>query len=113
MITTTKHSSARTASALTTLADTARAVVGALAASWTIMQNRRRIRALGELDDYLLADMGLTREDLREAYATPVHLDASLRLAVLAQHVDRPTTECRPRGRRGDAHSPSLMRRLP
>lgn len=112
-MTTTKITDSRTASAFAILANGFVTAVRAVAASWTVFQNRRRLRALEDLDDYLLTDMGLTREDLREAYATPAHLDSSLRLAVLVHRHDRPATECRPRGRRGDRHVPNLGRTYP
>ena len=80
-----------------------RALARAIAATWTVMKNRRRLRALGDLDDYLLADIGLTRADLRDAYAAPLLVDPSLRLAAVVDKQHRTVSENRPRGRRGDA----------
>lgn len=59
------------------------AAVGVLKAGWTLWRNRRQVRRLDELDDHLLFDIGLTRADLREACMTPLHLDPTLRLALM------------------------------
>lgn len=39
------------------------------------MKHRREIAALADQDDYLLADIGLTRDDLRRAIAQPFWRD--------------------------------------
>ena len=50
--------------------------------SWTIVRgNRRAVAMLSGLDDYLLRDIGLTRQDVTSALAEPFFQDASWRLA--------------------------------
>jgi uncharacterized protein YjiS (DUF1127 family) len=39
--------------------------------------NRRALRRLRGLDDYLLADIGITRDDLEEVLRMPLTLDPS------------------------------------
>jgi uncharacterized protein YjiS (DUF1127 family) len=92
-----------------TLFGAARVAYRTAFALWTVIRNRRQVRQLGELDDYLLADMGLTRADLREAHSVPIHHDPSLRLAVMVHEHRAPATETRPRGRRGDAAAPQSL----
>lgn len=62
----------------------ARGVYRGFADAWTVMQNRRQLQGIAELDDHLLADIGLTRDDVRDAYALPAHRDPSLYLADLS-----------------------------
>jgi uncharacterized protein YjiS (DUF1127 family) len=50
-----------------------------------VVENRRVLAALCELDDRGLADIGLTRQDLRDATALPVGVDASVALAERAR----------------------------
>jgi uncharacterized protein YjiS (DUF1127 family) len=50
-----------------------------------VAENRRVLGALGELDDRGLADIGLTRQDLRDVTALPVGADASIALAERAR----------------------------
>jgi len=52
-----------------------------VSAAWTAIVNRYNVKALDELDDYQLADIGLTRDDLREAFRTPLLTDPTLKLA--------------------------------
>ncbi len=85
----------------------ARLVVRAFAAVWTVMRNRRAVGALDDLDDHLLADIGLTRADLREAYDTPLLVDPSLRLAAVVGRQRRSAPAARSHGRRGDAPRPA------
>ena len=40
-----------------------------------ILRNRREASMLSRLDDHMLADIGLTRHDLRDAYAEPLWRD--------------------------------------
>jgi uncharacterized protein YjiS (DUF1127 family) len=108
-MTTTLKTTARTFPGFATLLGVARVAFRTAEAGWAVIRNRRRVRQLGELDDYLLADMGLTRADLREAYSVPIHHDPSLRLAVLVHEHRVSATECRPRGRRGDAAAPPSL----
>lgn len=44
--------------------------------------NRRAVVRLSDLDDHLLRDIGVTREDVRWSLDTPVHVDPSHRLAL-------------------------------
>lgn len=39
------------------------------------VRNRREASALARLDDHMLADIGLTRSDLRDAYSQPLWHD--------------------------------------
>ena len=50
-----------------------------------VAENRRVLGALGELDDRALADVGLSRQDLRDASALPLSADASQALARRAE----------------------------
>lgn len=45
--------------------------------SWN---NRRQVKALGEFDDHLLADIGVTREDVRWALDLPFSHDPGIEL---------------------------------
>lgn len=108
-MTTTLKTTTRTFTGFATLSGVARVALRTAAAGWAVIRNRSRVRQLGELDDYLLADMGLTRADLRDAYSVPIHHDPSLRLAVLVHEHRAQTTETRPRGRRGDASAPPSL----
>ena len=49
--------------------------------SW---RNRRRIAALGELDDHLLSDLGLKRDDVHRALNLPFAQDPALELQRLS-----------------------------
>jgi uncharacterized protein YjiS (DUF1127 family) len=50
-----------------------------------VAENRRVLGALCELDDRGLADIGLSRQDLRDVTALPVGADASVVLAERAR----------------------------
>ncbi|CAN5225734.1 hypothetical protein BH10PSE7_BH10PSE7_05280 [soil metagenome] len=52
-------------------------ILGRLFRNW---QSRRRVASLQELDDYLLDDIGVTREDIKWASATPLNENATLLL---------------------------------
>ncbi|WP_349370373.1 DUF1127 domain-containing protein [Salinarimonas sp.] len=53
-----------------------------LAALWKAMINRRAVVRLSDLDDRLLRDVGVTRDDVRACLDTPYHVDPSHRLAL-------------------------------
>ncbi len=48
-------------------------------------RNRRQVVVLSELDDHVLADIGLTRGDVEAALSQPFSQDASLQLQQVAQ----------------------------
>jgi uncharacterized protein YjiS (DUF1127 family) len=48
--------------------------------AWRAWSNRRRLADLSEFDDHMLADLGLTRGDLRQALDLPFAHDPSLAL---------------------------------
>ena len=50
-----------------------------------IMVNRWMAKQLCDFTDHELADIGLSRADVREAFDAPLHADPSLRLAAIAQ----------------------------
>jgi uncharacterized protein YjiS (DUF1127 family) len=58
------------------------------------MKNRRNARMLAGMDDRMLADIGLTRSDLRDAYAEPLWRDPTDMLAGRAREkrCNRPTS---------------------
>jgi uncharacterized protein YjiS (DUF1127 family) len=57
----------------------------AVSAAYRGWRNRREFRRLGEMSDYELADVGLTRADLHLAMASPFDFDPTARLGVLAE----------------------------
>lgn len=70
--------------ALSALARTYRA-----ATAFTVtVRNRWQLKQLHDLDDHLLADIGLTRADLREAAEMPLLSDPSVRLSLIARGSD-------------------------
>jgi uncharacterized protein YjiS (DUF1127 family) len=81
------------------------ALVTGLRAISRALKNRRDAAMLAGMDDRMLADIGLTRSDLRDAYAEPLWRDPTDRLA------DRVSERRRYRPRRGDGPnmvSPSI-----
>ena len=64
-----------------TLATLLRSAAG-LAHAW---RQRRELTRLIDLDDRMLADIGLTRQDLTAALAEPLLVDASESLAAVAR----------------------------
>jgi len=80
-MTTIKTTISQPVSGSATVAAAARRVAGAFAAAWTVYRNRRQLRRLAELDDYLLADMGLSRADVEAAAVTPFYTDPTAKLA--------------------------------
>lgn len=57
------------------------ATVGALAGLVRLIRNRRAAFKLARLDDRMLADIGLTRSDLRDAYSESLWRDPTDMLA--------------------------------
>ncbi len=102
-------SSARTLSGFSILAAFVRGVQNATAVALTVIRNRAAVKSLGDLDDYLLADIGLTRADLREAASVPLHLDPTLSLAIKVHAGPQAERQMRPRGRRGDGVAPGSL----
>jgi uncharacterized protein YjiS (DUF1127 family) len=49
-----------------------------------VAEHRRTLGQLGEMDDRALADIGLTRQDLRDVTALPLSADPTLALAARA-----------------------------
>ncbi len=58
-------------------------VVAARAIVKTVL-NRRKVRAMSEMSDYMLKDIGLRRDDIHEALHTDWREDPTWRLAVAA-----------------------------
>ena len=56
------------------------AMFGAVRAAFLSWQRRRQLIALTEVDDHLLADIGVTREDVRWALDLPFSYDPGLEL---------------------------------
>jgi uncharacterized protein YjiS (DUF1127 family) len=57
-------------------------LAASLAALWKAVINRRAVARLSDLDDRLLRDIGVTRDDVRACLAEPYHVDPSRRLAL-------------------------------
>ncbi|WP_181702798.1 DUF1127 domain-containing protein [Chthonobacter albigriseus] len=108
---TTRSTTSRPTIGFATFATVLRGVARALLTRWAIMSNRRRLKGLEELDDYLLTDIGLTRADLRSALTLPGDVDPSLRLAAIIHDRDATIPGCRPRGQRGDGAGLQTLRR--
>lgn len=53
-------------------------------AMWKAMRNRRQIYRLGEMSDFELADIGLTRTDLYVAVTGPLGIDPTTTLGTIA-----------------------------
>lgn len=68
----------RTVAAVTRMADGLRALFRAIS-------NRREVGNLAQLSDHHLADIGLTRTDLAVALRTPIDVDPTVRLDVMAR----------------------------
>ena len=56
------------------------AVLNKAAAAFRGWNQRRQLKALSELDDHLLADLGVTREDVRWALDLPFSYDPGIEL---------------------------------
>jgi uncharacterized protein YjiS (DUF1127 family) len=59
-------------------------IVRVAAQAFRSWQNRRRIAALNDFDDHLLADMGLQKDDVRQVLELPFAQDPALELQRLA-----------------------------
>lgn len=55
------------------------------------LKQRRELRRLADLDDRMLADIGLTRHNLISALAEPLSVDASESLAAMARQANKPS----------------------
>jgi uncharacterized protein YjiS (DUF1127 family) len=60
-------------------------VIQATAGLLRAWRNRREIHRLGEMSEYELADIGLTRADLHVAFRTPLRRDPTAELGVIAE----------------------------
>lgn len=74
----------RTLASSTTPSPFAR-ILGAIAAVRGAWQRRKVVRQLVALDDYLLRDIGITRQDVESALAGPGAFDPTVRLAERAR----------------------------
>lgn len=70
---------------VTTFASLVRAAAERTAFVAKIMVNRWMAKQLCDFTDHELADIGLSRADVREAFDSPLHADPSLRLAAIAR----------------------------
>lgn len=66
----------------------ARRVSGVAAAFYRDWNNRRQFRRLKEMSDWELADIGLTRDDLRAAWSRRPNVDPTAHLAQLRRSRD-------------------------
>lgn len=66
----------------------ARRVSGVAAAFYRDWNNRRQFRRLKEMSDWELADIGLTRDDLRAAWNRRPDVDPTAHLAMLKNRRD-------------------------
>jgi uncharacterized protein YjiS (DUF1127 family) len=67
------------------LADVLSPVVRVLKAIERVMRHRREANVLARLDRHMLADIGLTRSDVRDAFSTPIWDDPTALLSERAQ----------------------------
>lgn len=70
-----------------------------------VLKNRRNARMLAGMDDRMLADIGLNRSDLRDAYAQPLWRDPT---DVLAGRARDKRVNRRAMGDGMPVHSPSI-----
>lgn len=70
---------------VTTFTTLVRAAAERTASVAKIMVNRWMAKQLCDFTDHELADIGLSRSDLRVALDSPLHADPSLRLAAIAR----------------------------
>jgi uncharacterized protein YjiS (DUF1127 family) len=71
--------------------------IAAALGGWIIaVRHRRAVADLLALDDYMLRDIGVSRQDVESALATPMYRDASWRLAeraIASKAADRARAE--------------------
>ena len=60
--------------------------MGTLTTLWRLVRNRHSIGSLHDLDDHQLLDMGLRREDLREALTSSFFDDPARHLTQVARN---------------------------
>jgi uncharacterized protein YjiS (DUF1127 family) len=80
----TAYDFAAEASRISTRPAVATRVAGALVNFYTAWKNRRAFYQLGEMTDFELADIGLTRADLHVAIDAPFGTDPTVRLRAIA-----------------------------
>lgn len=69
----------------TTILSIVRAAAARVTSFAMAQVNRWMVKQLCDFSDHELADIGLTRSDLRIAFDGPVHADPSLKLAAIAR----------------------------
>ncbi|WP_249693057.1 DUF1127 domain-containing protein [Stappia sp. WLB 29] len=70
-------------SLLATLGTAATSLLALTAAAWRRRQNRKAISGLLDLDDYMLADIGVTRSDVAASLYATDYVDPSMQLSRL------------------------------
>jgi uncharacterized protein YjiS (DUF1127 family) len=78
-------SNTRASASVTTSASLVRVVAERTASVAKLLVNRWMAKRLCDFTDYELADIGLTRSDLRAAFDGPLHGDPTLKLAAIAR----------------------------
>ena len=71
------------------LVDTAKGLLRPIGSVWTALQHRREVKALAELDERTLKDIGLSRGDVDGALSEPFFRNPSLVLVRCAEHRTR------------------------
>ncbi|WP_237152297.1 DUF1127 domain-containing protein [Oryzibacter oryziterrae] len=79
--------------------------------AWTIVSNRLVAKQLHDFTDYELADIGLTRNDLRDAFSAPLSVDVSRQLAHTAAARSLDIARNYALGIRGDIAAPPVRGR--
>lgn len=88
-----KTTPARAAHGFPAFGTQASRMVRSLSAVWTVMRRHRNTSSIGDvadLNDRLLADVGLTRRDLPEPFQTSLPIDPSMRLVGMLGYGVRP-----------------------
>jgi len=81
---------------MTTLNSLSSLILALLTWPLRVAEHRRVLGALAQLDDWALADIGLSRQDLRDATALPLAADPTRQLAKRAE--ERADAALRARG---------------